>query len=39
MAFKTFFGHFDFVVVSFGLTNVSVVLMSLMNGGVSTIPC
>ena len=30
-AFRTRFGHYEFVVVSFGLTNVLAVFMSLMN--------
>jgi hypothetical protein len=30
-AFRTQFGHYEFVVVPFGLTNVPVVFMSLMN--------
>jgi hypothetical protein len=30
--FRTQFGHYDFVTVPFGLTNVPVVFMSLMNG-------
>jgi len=31
-AFRTRFGHYEFVVVPFGLTNAPVVFMSLMNG-------
>ena len=31
-AFRTRFGHYEFVVVPFGLTNAPVVLKSLMNG-------
>jgi hypothetical protein len=31
-AFQTRFGHYEFVVVPFGLTNVPAVFMSLMNG-------
>ena len=31
-AFRTRFGHYEFVVVPFGLTNVPAVFMSLMNG-------
>ena len=30
--FRTQFGHYEFVVVPFGLTNAPVVFMSLMNG-------
>ena len=30
--FQTRFGHYEFVVVPFGLTNALVVFMSLMNG-------
>jgi hypothetical protein len=30
--FRTWFGHYEFVVVPFGLTNVPAVFMSLMNG-------
>jgi hypothetical protein len=30
--FKTRFGHYDFIVLPFGLTNASGVFMSLMNG-------
>jgi hypothetical protein len=30
-AFRTRFGHYEFVVVPFGLTNVAAVFMSLMN--------
>jgi hypothetical protein len=30
--FQTRFGHYEFVVVTFGLTNAPVVFMSLMNG-------
>ena len=30
--FRTRFGHYEFVVVPFGLTNASAVFMSLMNG-------
>ena len=30
-AFQTWFGHYEFVVVPFGLTNVLAVFMSLMN--------
>jgi hypothetical protein len=32
MAFRTRFGHYDFVVLPFGLTNAPTVFMSLMNG-------
>ena len=31
-AFRTRFGHYEFVVVPFGLTNARAVFMSLMNG-------
>jgi hypothetical protein len=31
-AFRTRFGHYEFVVVPFGLTNAPTVFMSLMNG-------
>jgi hypothetical protein len=31
-AFRTRFGHYEFVVVPFGLTNALAVFMSLMNG-------
>ena len=31
-AFRTRFGHYEFVVVPFGLTNAPAVFMSLMNG-------
>jgi hypothetical protein len=31
-AFQTRFGHYEFVVVPFGLTNVPAVFMSLVNG-------
>jgi hypothetical protein len=31
-AFRTWFGHYEFVVVPFGLTNAPTVFMSLMNG-------
>jgi hypothetical protein len=31
-SFRTQFGHYEFVVVPFGLTNAPVVFMSLMNG-------
>ena len=31
-AFQTRFGHYEFVVVPFGLTNAPAVFMSLMNG-------
>jgi hypothetical protein len=31
-AFRTWFGHYKFVVVPFGLTNAPTVFMSLMNG-------
>ena len=31
-AFQTLFGHYEFVVVPFGLTNAPNVFMSLMNG-------
>jgi hypothetical protein len=31
-AFQTQFGHYKFVIVPFGLTNVPAVFMSLMNG-------
>jgi hypothetical protein len=30
-AFRTRFGHYEFVVVPFGLTNAPIVFMSLMN--------
>jgi hypothetical protein len=30
--FRTRYGHYEFTVVSFGLSNVPVVFMSLMNG-------
>jgi hypothetical protein len=30
--FRTQFGHYEFVVVPFGLTNAPAVFMSLMNG-------
>ncbi|WMV57668.1 hypothetical protein MTR67_051053 [Solanum verrucosum] len=32
MAFRTRYGHYEFLVMSFGLTNVSATFMSLMNG-------
>jgi hypothetical protein len=31
-AFRTRFGHYEFLVVPFGLTNAPAVFMSLMNG-------
>ncbi|WMV55181.1 hypothetical protein MTR67_048566 [Solanum verrucosum] len=31
MAFRTWYGHYEFLVMSFGLTNASVVFMDLMN--------
>jgi hypothetical protein len=31
-AFRTRYGHYDFTVVSFGLSNAPVVFMCLMNG-------
>jgi hypothetical protein len=31
-AFRTRFGHYEFVIVPFGLTNAPTVFMSLMNG-------
>ena len=31
-AFRTRFGHYEFVVVPFGLTNAPTIFMSLMNG-------
>ena len=31
ITFKTRFGHYEFVVLTFGLTNASSVFMSLMN--------
>ena len=31
-AFRTWFGHYEFVIVPFGLTNAPAVFMSLMNG-------
>jgi hypothetical protein len=31
-AFKTIFEHYEFIVLPFGLTNASMVFMSLMNG-------
>jgi hypothetical protein len=33
-AFRTRFGHYEFVVVPFGLTNAPTVFMSLMNGRI-----
>ncbi|WMV37182.1 hypothetical protein MTR67_030567 [Solanum verrucosum] len=32
MTFRTRYGHFEFLVISFGLTNVPVTFVSLMNG-------
>ena len=32
MAFRTRYGHYEFIVVPFGLTNAPAVFMSLMNG-------
>jgi hypothetical protein len=32
ISFQTWFGHYEFVIVPFGLTNVPAVFMSLMNG-------
>ena len=31
-AFQTCYGHYEFIVVPFGLTNAPLVFMSLMNG-------
>nr|GEW40641.1 retrotransposon protein, putative, Ty3-gypsy subclass [Tanacetum cinerariifolium] len=31
MAFRTLYGHYEFLVMSFGLTNAPVVIMDLMN--------
>ena len=31
-AFRTRYGHYEFVVMSFGLTNAPAAFMSLMNG-------
>lgn len=35
-AFRTRYGHYDFTVVPFGLTNAPIVFMSLMNGVFKT---
>ena len=36
-AFRTRYGHYEFLVMSFGLTNAPAAFMELINGGVSTI--
>ena len=36
-AFRTRYGHYEFVVMSFGLTNAPAAFMSLMNGFLSHI--